>query len=1122
MTFLNGKMSNFWKAAAVLMIVMIAVVSILIVSGGDAYAVSKENLDREDRVWFGGETWIVINADKVANYKTNYHGILLLSEYVLEGNQMYDKSPYQGGWDGSIIQIYLRGLFEKQLSMTNTEKNSVLTAEKQGGDDPDNPLEQIGLNGERFFLLDAEELYNEMHYGTISYPDAIPAAANWVPRRGGQPADWWLRGNVEYEGKNLGAVFDTSVKTVEIGKYSTHGIRPAFYLDPAQINSVDKDSDGIYVITFKDGSKSTDDAVGEMVTGVRELKRWNNTQDARWLYFGETNSDSHEPAKWRPIGHDGSGTHNTSKGVLSLFAQSFDRGWFGPNNHYCDSKLKSSFDDLVSRLPEGELNAIKRRTLLTENYQNMYKRVDGVAGNKVEDAVYWPLSCYEADAVADTIKLDDTESCSWLRSPATNNNVAYIMKHVYPYATTITVEQDDKDVTPDRWAGYRPVCWLMTDKILFTTPAEGGKISGTVGPDALRVIRSTETKEWKATITDKAHENFTVKPLEKLSCDGSMAVLRYSGAATGEKEFISAIIIDKFDNIRYYGRFKNCTSAEDSSGTIYVRLGDSLNDGDKIYFFNEQLNGDKRTDFASDLKEVAIAGSSHDYAFNGFRWVGNDTDGYTEVYAKYKCSNTNCGAETEVKGVLDAKVTKPGCLTAGKAEYEAKIAWADSLDGKEHTQSHTVNKNALGHSFTNYVSNNDATCTEDGTETAKCDRCEARDTRQAQGSAKGHKWKFDGFKWSGNDKDGYTSAEAKYVCENDSDHKDTVKNVTVSANEIKPTCTEDGKTVYTAKVARTDSLDFTNHSEIKDAKVVEKSGHSFTNYVSNNDATCTEDGTKTAKCDHCDAKDTKPDAGSAKGHEWAAATCTKPKTCTRCGAEEGEPDPGTHSWSDWKVTREPTPDRNGVRTRKCSICGRTETETITASEKLISKMTTKGKTSLVIAWSRMEGAAGYEIYFARCNHKKKVNICKKIKTVSAGSPLKYVKKGLKKHTSYKVFIMAYKLENGVRVYTDTSLTMHTFTGGSDKKYTNAKKVTVKKSSYTLSVGKTAKIKAKVIGLKKGRKLASHTALVRYISSKKDVATVNKYGKIKAQNPGTCWIYAIASNGVRKAVKVTVR
>ncbi|MBR2978201.1 MAG: S-layer homology domain-containing protein, partial [Oscillospiraceae bacterium] len=35
----------------------------------------------------------------------------------------------------------------------------------------------------------------------------------------------------------------------------------------------------------------------------------------------------------------------------------------------------------------------------------------------------------------------------------------------------------------------------------------------------------------------------------------------------------------------------------------------------------------------------------------------------------------------------------------------------------------------LGHSFTNYVSDNNATCKEDGTETAKCDRCDVTDTR---------------------------------------------------------------------------------------------------------------------------------------------------------------------------------------------------------------------------------------------------------------------------------------------------------------------------------------------------------------------------------------------------------
>ena len=46
---------------------------------------------------------------------------------------------------------------------------------------------------------------------------------------------------------------------------------------------------------------------------------------------------------------------------------------------------------------------------------------------------------------------------------------------------------------------------------------------------------------------------------------------------------------------------------------------------------------------------------------------------------------------------------------------------------------------------------------------------------------------------------------------------------------------------------------------------IEKLGHSFTEYVSNNDATYTEDGTKTAQCDRCTITDTQIDVGSAFG-----------------------------------------------------------------------------------------------------------------------------------------------------------------------------------------------------------------------------------------------------------------
>ena len=49
---------------------------------------------------------------------------------------------------------------------------------------------------------------------------------------------------------------------------------------------------------------------------------------------------------------------------------------------------------------------------------------------------------------------------------------------------------------------------------------------------------------------------------------------------------------------------------------------------------------------------------------------------------------------------------------------------------------------------------------------------------------------------------------------------------------------------------------------------VEPNNHSFTNYVSDNNATCSEDGTKTAKCDYgCDKMNTISDTGSKKDHE---------------------------------------------------------------------------------------------------------------------------------------------------------------------------------------------------------------------------------------------------------------
>lgn len=74
--------------------------------------------------------------------------------------------------------------------------------------------------------------------------------------------------------------------------------------------------------------------------------------------------------------------------------------------------------------------------------------------------------------------------------------------------------------------------------------------------------------------------------------------------------------------------------------------------------------------------------------------------------------------------------TEPTCTAAGHYVYECTVG-GETYD--EYPE-------ALGHSYTSYVYNNDATCQADGTETATCDRCDATDTRTAEGTQVDHSY----------------------------------------------------------------------------------------------------------------------------------------------------------------------------------------------------------------------------------------------------------------------------------------------------------------------------------------------------------------------------------------------
>ncbi len=97
-----------------------------------------------------------------------------------------------------------------------------------------------------------------------------------------------------------------------------------------------------------------------------------------------------------------------------------------------------------------------------------------------------------------------------------------------------------------------------------------------------------------------------------------------------------------------------------------------------------------------------------------------------------------------------------------------------------------------------------------------------------------------------------------------------------------PTCTEKGYTTHACLACgysyRTD--------------VTDETGHSFTVYTENGDATCTQDGTESAKCDACDATDTRSDADSATGHGYDNACDTDCNACgeARAAAEHADAD----------------------------------------------------------------------------------------------------------------------------------------------------------------------------------------------------------------------------------------
>ncbi|MCD7741402.1 MAG: fibronectin type III domain-containing protein [Ruminococcus sp.] len=100
-------------------------------------------------------------------------------------------------------------------------------------------------------------------------------------------------------------------------------------------------------------------------------------------------------------------------------------------------------------------------------------------------------------------------------------------------------------------------------------------------------------------------------------------------------------------------------------------------------------------------------------------------------------------------------------------------------------------------------------------------------------------------------------------------------------------------------------------------------------------------------------------------------------------------------------------------------------KTTTKPAQVTMKSASKSKTAVRINWKKVTGASGYQVQRYNSSTKKWVTV----KTIKSGSTVTYKNTGLKKGTSYKYRVRAYRTVNGTKLY---------------GKWSSTKKVTTKK------------------------------------------------------------------------------
>lgn len=331
-----------------------------------------------------------------------------------------------------------------------------------------------------------------------------------------------------------------------------------------------------------------------------------------YVYFGVKGSD---PIKWRVLDADKTNDGTTSgMFLLSEYLLDrrvvFERAWNSNDNdgqsnpnewqHSDAQNWCSTFATNTDVFSTAEQAAFLGVTKTDNSEGSLYSSGWGTSSLTENDKVFF-LSVRElADYVgnydgAPGLRATDTAQSAgawWLRSPYAN----------YAFNAGLVAGNGlvSLDFVYSDWAA-RPAFNLDLESVLFTSAAAGGKSAS--GMDSgLTAVDDYTGNEWKLTLLDSTR-NFVVTEQTVSGKPGDTITLNYTGATTGENEYISVIIADE-NGAQYYGRV---AQPGGESGTATLSIPADLAPGSyTLNVFSEQYNGDYKTDYASAFAEVAL------------------------------------------------------------------------------------------------------------------------------------------------------------------------------------------------------------------------------------------------------------------------------------------------------------------------------------------------------------------------------------------------------------------------------------------------------------------------------------------------------------------------------------